>query len=112
MPHSPLPRVALSSALMALATACAPGTRTGAGPGDATFATLATQVLEDGYKRHPASATDLGSHTYDNELEDAAQAAVAAASQRYKDFRAKLSALDPASLSPGPRADREVLIRG
>ncbi len=46
------------------------GERAGAGSGDAAFRQLATEILEDLYKRHPTQATDLGIHKYDDQLDD------------------------------------------
>jgi uncharacterized protein (DUF885 family) len=93
-----------------LAAACTSGQRTSGAPGDATFTALAQQVLEDSYKRHPSAATDLGVHKYDSQLEDASKSAVAAESQALRDFRAKLAAIDPTTLSAVPQADRQFLI--
>jgi uncharacterized protein (DUF885 family) len=82
-----------------------------AGSGDAAFTELARQILEDRYKRHPSAATDLGLHQYDAELEDVSEAAIHAESQALQQFRSKLAAIDPATLTADRQLDREQLQR-
>jgi uncharacterized protein (DUF885 family) len=84
---------------------------TSAGSGDAAFTELARQILEDHYKRHPSAATDLGLHQYDAELEDVSEAAIHAESQALQQFRAKLGAIDAATLTADKQLDREQLQR-
>ena len=93
--------------------ACNPSQRSvpASGTGDSAFTALTRVILEDHFKRHPSTATDLGVHRYDDQLEDASQAAVAAESQAMKDFRARLVAVDTMTLSQDRRSDRELLIR-
>jgi uncharacterized protein (DUF885 family) len=78
--------------------------------GDAAFAELARQILNDHFQRHPSPATDLGLHQYDAQLEDMSQAAVHAESQALQRFRAQLSAIDPATLTLDNQLDREQLL--
>jgi uncharacterized protein (DUF885 family) len=81
----------------------------GAGSGDTAFTELARQILDDHHKRHPSAATDLGLHQYDAELEDLSEAAIHAESQALQQFRAKLGAIDGATLSADKQLDREQL---
>ena len=80
-----------------------------AGSGDAAFTALAQQILDDHYERHPSAATDLGLHQYDEQLEDVSEAAMHAESEALKRFRAKLAAVDPATLTLDKQLDREQL---
>ena len=75
-------RLALPLLAVSLGTACSAGRPSGAGPGDSAFVSLASQVIEDGLKRHPASATDLGIHKYDDQLEDVSAARSAPSRRR------------------------------
>ena len=81
-----------------------------AGSGDAGFGQLATAILEDHYRRDPSEATDLGIHKYDDQLEDLSEAALKAESAALKDFRSRLAAIDPATLTLDRALDREQLI--
>jgi uncharacterized protein (DUF885 family) len=85
--------------------------RPAAGAGDAAFRSLAREILDDHYKRHPSAATDLGLHQYDAEIEDASEAAVHAESQALQRFKSRLSAIDPATLTADAALDREQLVR-
>jgi uncharacterized protein (DUF885 family) len=107
------PRFIFRAFTMALTVACGPTKQSmpNGGAGDSAFTALAATLLEDHFKRNPSAATDLGIHRYDDQLEDASQAAVAAESQSMKDFRAKVMAVDSNTLSPERRSDRELLIR-
>ena len=78
---------------------------------DATFTTLAGEILRDYFQRHPSSATDLGIHDYDDRIEDVSQAAREAESATLKAFRRSLAGIDPAPLSLSAQLDREQLIR-
>jgi uncharacterized protein (DUF885 family) len=104
--------LALAVALAATAacqSAPPPATRV-AGSGDAAFRALATDVLEDHFRRHPSRATNLGIHTYDAVMDDASQMAISEESAALTGFLAKLAAIDVATLSPDQRLDREQLI--
>ena len=96
----------------ALAAACAPAQPPApvAGSGDAAFASLAKDILDDHYKRHPSQATDLGIHRYDDQLEDLSQAAITTESDSLKASRSKLAVIDPATLTLVSALDREQLI--
>jgi len=80
------------------------------GSGDAAFSTLATFILKAHYQRHPSLATDLGIHVYDSMMDEASPQAIADEAGELQSFRAKLAEIDPATLTPGPRLDREQLI--
>jgi uncharacterized protein (DUF885 family) len=82
-----------------------------AGSGDAAFAALVTEITDDYYRTNPSAATYLGVHTYDDALEDLSAAGQAAAAGRAKAFRARLDAIDPATLTEDARIDREFLQR-
>jgi uncharacterized protein (DUF885 family) len=82
-----------------------------AGSGDAAFKQLATEILEDNYTRHPSSSTDLGIHKYDDQLEDYTAASFKAESDAARAFKARLQAIDPATLSLDQQLDREYLLR-
>jgi uncharacterized protein (DUF885 family) len=78
--------------------------------GDEDFSALVQQILQDGFRRHPSQATDLGIHTWDDQLDDLSRDARLAESQIFKVFRAQLAAFDPATLSLANQLDREQLI--
>jgi len=77
---------------------------------DAPFHALAADIIEDHNKRHPSTATDLGIHTYDDQLEDPSQAALAAELEAMRGFRSKLAAIDPSTLTADNVLDREQLL--
>ncbi len=97
-----------------LAAACStapPPARPLAGSGDAAFSTLAAEILEDYFKRHPTSATDLGIHKYDAEMDDASARSVADESAALSGFLSRLRAIDAATLTLDKQLDREQLVR-
>ncbi len=75
---------------------------------DSPLRALAHEILEDYYRRHPSTATDLGLHQYDATLEDASEAAVHAESQALHEFKRRLAALS-AHLSLDAALDKSVL---
>ncbi|HKT79287.1 MAG TPA: DUF885 domain-containing protein [Vicinamibacterales bacterium] len=96
----------------ALQISCTASPQAPAAPsGDEAFAKLAGDILQDTFRRHPAWATDLGIHTYDDRLEDVSQAARIAESMALEEFRASLASIEPAQLSLDKQLDREMLIR-
>jgi uncharacterized protein (DUF885 family) len=80
-----------------------------AGSGDAAFTALANEIAEDVYKRNPSGATYLGIHKYDDQLEDFSAAAIQDHVTAAKAFKARLDAIDPATLTEDARLDREYL---
>jgi uncharacterized protein (DUF885 family) len=95
-----------------LAAACshAQAPPVAAGTGDAAFTALAKDILDDHYKRHPSHATDLGIHTFDDQLDDRSQGAIKSESDALTIFKSKLAALDRATLTPVNALDREQLV--
>src|SRR5580765_6690612 len=79
--------------------------------GDATYDTLVTEILTDTFQRSPTTATDLGIHKYDDQLEDYSKAAVEADSNAARGFKTRLEAIAPATLSADRQLDREFLIQ-
>lgn len=108
-------RRVLSAGLVAALAACNAGTpaakSVASGSRDSAFTSLAREIIDDRMKRSPTAATDLGVHTYDDQLEDVSQSAIAAESQAMKEFRARLVAIDTAGLSLEQQLDRELLVR-
>jgi uncharacterized protein (DUF885 family) len=82
-----------------------------AGSGDQAFRALAQQAIDDHLRRNPSVATDLGVHSYGHQLEDLSRPAVAAESRALADFRARVSGIDPATLSADAHLDREQILR-
>ncbi|HEY6356770.1 MAG TPA: DUF885 family protein, partial [Vicinamibacterales bacterium] len=81
-----------------------------AGSGDAAFDTLVGEVLADEYARNPTSATDLGIHKFDDQLEDYSRAGVDSALAAQRRFKTRLEAVDEATLSPTRQLDREFVV--
>src|SRR2546423_1827514 len=81
-----------------------------AGAGDAAFATLATDVLEDTYRRLPTQATYLGIHKYDDALENYSRQGVTDQLEAARRLHAEVAAIDPASLSADRQLDREQIL--
>jgi uncharacterized protein (DUF885 family) len=108
----------VSGALLAVTTlvpACTSSTPPAAAPaaapsGDATFTEVSHAYLEDLYKRQPTSATFLGVHKYDDTLEDYSRQAVTDAVAAVRQFRDRVNAIDPATLSLPNQLDREQLL--
>ena len=78
--------------------------------GDAAYATLAGEILADLYRRNPTYATDLGLHEFDGQLEDYSSAALREELAAIARFSDALVRVDPGSLSPQNRLDREFLL--
>jgi hypothetical protein len=79
--------------------------------GDAAFNEVARLYLEDYYKRSPTAATYLGIHRYNELLDDYSRQGVTDAVVSARQFRARVAAIDAASLSPDNQLDREQLLR-
>jgi uncharacterized protein (DUF885 family) len=77
---------------------------------DAAFVTLVDELLADMYRRNPTQATYLGIHQYDDQLEDASLAAIEAESAALKDFRTRVRAIGPDTLSLANQLDREQVL--
>jgi uncharacterized protein (DUF885 family) len=73
---------------------------------DAAFTAAAHDYLEDLYRRQPTQATYLGIHKYDDELESYSRQGVAETVAASRQFRERIAAIDPASLSADNQLDR------
>jgi uncharacterized protein (DUF885 family) len=91
------------------ATAPAPAAATSTATADAAFADLSKRALDGWLKSSPVSATQIGEHQYDSELDDLS----AAGRQKGIDFAratlAELDALDAATLSRENQVDVAIL---
>ncbi len=108
------PRVALTLMISLLLPGCRTEQST-APPAretkDAAFAAVARDYLEDLYRRQPTQATYLGIHKYDGQLENYSRQAVSEAVTAVRQFRERVSAIDPAALGADNQLDREQLLR-
>jgi len=97
---------------LALSAACADSTRQTpvAAPGDSAMKSVAGEIIHDLYRRHPSAATQLGVHTFDNQLEDFSAGAFEAEARADSVFRARLLAVDTTKLSLEQQLDRQQLI--
>ena len=104
--------VSISFAAMIGLGACGgkSGSAAAGGSGDSAFKSLATEITQDNFKRHPSAATLLGVHTYDNQLEDYSAAAFDAEAKADSAFRARLVAVDTSTLSLEQQLDHQQLI--
>ena len=78
--------------------------------GGTAFNAVAHEYLEDYYRRQPTQATYLGIHTYDDRLEDYSRQAVTDAIASARQFRDRVAAVDPQTLSAANQLDREQLL--
>ncbi len=99
--------------LLAAACTASPPDPAGSGTraGDAAFNEASQGYLEDVYRRQPTYATSLGIHKYDDLLEDYSRAGVDQEVAAARQFRDRIAAIEPATLSDGTRLDREQLLR-
>jgi uncharacterized protein (DUF885 family) len=74
------------------------------------FADLVAGYYAEEFRAHPVVATRVGVHDYDTRLDDVGAAGRAADGARLHKALDAFTAIDPASLSPGDRDDREMLI--
>ena len=77
-----------------------------------SLAELATAHYQADWAAAPVGATQLGLHAGDARLDDPSLAAIEVQDKRLHAERDGLAALDPASLTPHERDDREVLMAG
>jgi uncharacterized protein (DUF885 family) len=108
-PSSRFPLLLFFAALFAACSSPPPPTQAPESK-DAAFTAVAAEYLEDLYRRQPTQATDLGVHKYDDQLENYSRAAVADAVASARQFRERVSAVDPGTLSPDKQLDREQLL--
>ncbi len=78
--------------------------------GDQNFNMIADSYFEDMFNLDPSFATQSGVHDHDTELENYSAEFVAARVAGLKSYRDVLNALDPQTLSPTIRHDREILL--
>jgi uncharacterized protein (DUF885 family) len=74
------------------------------------FCEAAIAAVEDWLANEPESATALGDHRYDDRLDDRSAAGAVSKLSVYGLHRAALISIDPETLSPDDRADREILV--
>ncbi len=75
------------------------------------FMHLADEYFDHFYfPEHPTEATQLGIHTYDDQLEDYSKAAVLREVTLLKKYEASVSAFNPMTLDEQTQADRELLL--
>ena len=74
------------------------------------FHELVDAYFDDYFKANPSAATSVGFHQYDNQLEDFSVAAHAQTRRRLLKYLAEFQAINPRTLSPLDRDDREVMI--
>ena len=77
---------------------------------DAVYETLASSYFNELFRESPSTASDAGIHDYDSELDDLSAAHFAVEIKSDKEYLSKLDAIDPTSLSPEVRIDRQILI--
>jgi uncharacterized protein (DUF885 family) len=102
-------RGVMVAAVLSAACGGGKGPAPAAGAGDPSFKALADEIVADYLQRNPTTATDLGVHRYDDRLDDYSAAAVAAEAQAARALKARLDAIDAASLSLDRQLDREQL---
>jgi uncharacterized protein (DUF885 family) len=96
-------------------TATAPATSSAAPVPAATahstaFRELAREVIDDTCRYQPTTATFLGIHDYDDQLEDYSKEGVYAETAAMQRQRAALASVDPKTLSPSERLDLQQLV--
>jgi uncharacterized protein (DUF885 family) len=77
---------------------------------DAALTAAAHDYLEDLYRRLPTQATYLGIHKYDDKLENYSRQGVTETVAASRQFRERIAAIDPASLSADNQLDRVQLL--
>ncbi len=101
--------LALLSVLASSCTSKVPDKETAASQ-DAAFTALASEYLEDIFRRQPTQATDLGVHKYDDQLENYSRQGVMDAIAAARGFRDRVNGVDLSALSPDKQLDREQLL--
>lgn len=75
-----------------------------------SFQEIVDAYFDDYFKANPSAATTAGFHQYDNQLEDFSAAAHERTRQRLLKYLSKFEAVNPKTLSPLDRDDREIMI--
>jgi len=78
--------------------------------GTPSLAAISEAYFASEFRASPVFATETGVHDYDAQLDDVSPAGHAARAERLDAVLARVSALDPASLTPTERDDREIFI--
>jgi len=101
--------VCCAAGALAMAACNSTPPKPAAGSGDPAFQALVNDIVEESYRESPTNATYLGIHKYDDRLEDFSATAIAGNVAKAREFRQKLDAIDPSTLTPDARLDREFL---
>lgn len=96
--------VALAAVLVCHAAAAA------AGAGDAAWDAHVTRFIEDSFAANPSSAVYAGRHEFDGQLPDFSAAGLQKEAARLEAAKRATLAIDPASLDPDRRVEREYLL--
>ena len=80
------------------------------GDANGAFVGLSHEYIEKYLKMHPETATSLGDHRYDDQLDDYSTAGVSAELDLYKTYLGALRKIDPANLDRVNRVDYEILL--
>lgn len=75
-----------------------------------SFQNVVETFYNDEFRAQPIAATDIGVHDYDSEVDDLSRDGQAKNAPRLHKALDEFTAIDPATLSPGDRDDREMLI--
>ncbi len=76
----------------------------------AQFEATVAGFFEEFIRRHPVEATSFGIHAYDEKLPEASRAAIKGTADLTRGFRERVAAVDPNTLTPSGRVDREVAL--
>jgi len=74
-----------------------------------SFQDVVKTFYDDEFQAHPITATDIGVHDYDAEVDDLSRDGQSKNAARLHKALDALTAIDPANLSAGDRDDREML---
>ncbi|MEZ0228824.1 MAG: DUF885 domain-containing protein [Planctomycetota bacterium] len=109
--RSPFTLLVATSLLFAIAV-CATAAGAGADPSaaDSKFDALVDEYYADYSRVHPSSATDLGIHDHDSDLEDLSPEAIAREAARLGSFATRFAAIDSRTLAPMRAADRALVL--
>lgn len=77
---------------------------------NAAFEALAKQYFYTGFRELPVTATRVGVHTYDSELDDMSAAAIERRIAGEQSYLSKFQAFDPKSLSADDALDRTLIL--
>lgn len=74
------------------------------------FDRLAEEYFAASYRASPTTATELGIHSFDDQLDDLSKKGLRSFAALIKDFRARFEGLSPASLADGAATDRRLIM--